>query len=84
MISIIDFVGIFANLLNGGSLIPSIRHVYTTKDLKSYPVFFLVLMVIANMLWIVYGFGKNVTQTMIMGIIFTLYYSIFLYWKLTW
>ena len=66
--SIIDSIGIFANLLNGGSLIPSIKNVYTTKDLTSYPVLFLVLMVIANIFWIIYGLGKGVNQTTIMGV----------------
>jgi len=84
MTSFINIIGILANLLNGGSLIPSIKHVYDSKDLKSYPLTFLILMIIANILWIIYGIGKDATQTIVMGIIFTAYYACFLYWKLTW
>lgn len=78
---LINFVGIVANLLNGGSLIPSIAHVYKTKDLDSYPVSFLATMVLANTLWILYGYLAKAPYTILMGVIFTAYYALFLYWK---
>ena len=77
-------IGIFANLLNAGSLIPSVQHVYETKDLKSYPVLFLAMMIFSNSLWVWYGMGKGAEQTAIMGIIFTIYYAMLLFWKLKW
>lgn len=76
-------IGILANLLNGLSLIPSVQHVYSTGDLASYPIAFLVAMVVANALWIIYGYGVGANQTAIMGAIFTSYYLLFLYWKTT-
>lgn len=75
-------IGIVANLLNTLSLIPSIKHVYMKNDLTSYPINFLTIMIIANFLWIVYGYGVKAYQTMIMGVIFASYYALFLYWKL--
>ena len=79
---IYSYIGLAANILAGISLIPSIMHVIKIKSVASYPEVFLLMSVGINFLWIVYGFGTNTIMTLLMGIMFTLYYLTFTYMKL--
>lgn len=77
-----QLVGVTANFVGLLALLPSMRYVRRKKTLAGFSVTFLSMMLAANILWIVYGIATSDLAITLMGIIFSLYYTVFLYWKL--
>ena len=75
------YVGLLANIVMAASVVPSLYHINNIQNLDAYSMCFIVLMLFGNILWIIYGYGVNANMTMWMGILFLVYYSITLYWK---
>ena len=76
-------VGLAANTISGLSLVPQVHKVIKQRSVKDMSYLWIVLSVVANVLWIIYGASEQKWQICAMGIIFTLFYALHLYIKHT-
>ena len=74
-------VGLTANIIASLSLLPQIRKVIKRRTVDDMSYLSIVLGMIANILWIIYGVSERKWQICTMGIIFTLFHSLHLYIK---
>ena len=76
-------VGLLANTISSLSLIPQVHKVLKQRTVKDMSYLWIVLSVVANILWIIYGVSEKKWQICAMGIVFTLFYALHLYIKHT-
>ena len=74
-------LGLFANILSGGALIPQLYKTIKTKHIKDMSYLWLLLSLLANILWIIYGATEAKWEIAIMGIMFTSFYGFHVYMK---
>ena len=75
-------VGIIANILNSVALIPQIKESVTTWDVSDMSYGWLGLSLIANAMWIIYGYLTKKNQILIMGVVFSFFYGLNVFIKL--
>ena len=74
---------LLANILASIALIPELKTVITTWNVDVMSFTWILLSLIANFCWIVYGYLIQDAGILCLGIIFTLFYSLLLTIKLT-
>jgi MtN3 and saliva related transmembrane protein len=72
---------IIANIINIFYNIPQMVHTYKTKSTKDFDVWFVILRIVGNMIWMVYAIDKN-SLLMLINNSVTVFSSLFIgYYK---
>jgi uncharacterized protein with PQ loop repeat len=74
-------VGLAANTISSMSIIPQVHKAIKQWSVKDMSYTWILLSVVANTLWIIYGASEQKWQVCAMGIVFTLFFSLHLYIK---
>tara|TARA_Y100000591_G_C21665694_1_gene610172 strand:+ start:76 stop:363 length:288 start_codon:yes stop_codon:yes gene_type:complete len=78
-----DVIGIIATVIGIISFIPVVLGVYRTKKTNNFPYQMLILALISNLLWIIYGVVISADSTIIMGALYFGIYTFILFVKST-
>jgi uncharacterized protein with PQ loop repeat len=70
------YIGLAATIIGIISYLPVVATVHKTRVTSNFPYSTLVIALLSNTLWMIYGLTKNATATIIMG---SLYFAIYLY-----
>tara|TARA_B100001093_G_scaffold502110_1_gene554635 strand:- start:1084 stop:1347 length:264 start_codon:yes stop_codon:yes gene_type:complete len=76
------YLALFNTFIGVLSFTPIIYNIHKTQNTSNFPYLAIFLNLIFNILWIVYGYLKNVHGTIFMGLAFTTIYIYILYVKL--
>ena len=77
----IELIGIVAAIIGVISYIPVIINVYRTKKTNNFPYYTLILALVSNLLWIIYGVFESTYANIMSGIIYFTIYLFILYIK---
>ncbi len=78
-----DIIGILATIIGIISFVPVVLGVYKTKKTNNFPVKMLVLALISNILWVIYGSIVNANSTILAGVLYFIIYAFILFVKTT-
>ena len=76
-----EYIGYIATIISVISFIPIVYTVYKSGKTNNFPFKALFFALIANLLWLTYGFYKNAKANIISGSIYFLMYSYIFYKK---
>ena len=76
-------VGDMAIVIGIISYMPVLLTIYKTKKTNNFPYKSLVFLVMAQILWVIYGYLASANATLISGLLFLLIYLFILYTKYT-
>jgi len=79
----VDMIGILATIIGIISFIPVIYGVYQTKKTNNFPYKMLLLALISNILWIIYGSLIGAFSTKLAGAMYFSIYAFILFIKTT-
>jgi len=79
---LIAYTGIAATLIGIISIIPIGISAWKTKKATSFPNRALILAIISNFLWLVFGLYTHVTASLLMGVLYLAFYLFILYIKI--
>ena len=75
-------IGIAANVLNSIAIIPEVRKVVKTWDASEMSYEWLILSLIANLMWVLYGVTSKSMQVAFMGVTFSAFYGLHIFIKM--
>jgi uncharacterized protein with PQ loop repeat len=75
-------LGILATLIGVISFIPILTNIYKTKQTNNFTHSNILLAIIGNSLWIIFGIYNKVNSSFFMGSIYLLIYLSILYFKI--
>lgn len=75
-------IGIVANVLNSIAIIPEVRNVVKSWDASEMSYSWLILSLIANLMWILYGLKSKSMQIAFMGVTFSAFYGLHIFIKM--
>ena len=74
-------IGYIATVISVISFLPVVYNVYKTGKTNNFPLKALILAIIANSIWLVYGIYKNAKANIVSGCLYFLMYSYIFYKK---
>lgn len=74
-------IGYIATIISVISFLPIVYTVYKTGKTNNFPLKALILALMANSIWLIYGFYKNAKANIVSGGLYFLMYSYILYKK---
>jgi len=81
-ISFLGWSGFLATLIGIVSFLPIIYKIIKTKNTVNFTITNLILALLSNVLWIVYGVGDSLFMPTLSGVLYFIIYSIILFYKL--
>ena len=71
-------IGYISTLLGVSSMLPVLHVVYKTHKTNNFPKQTLIIAMLSNFLWIVYGLQEKANASIFMGLVYLLIYSFIL------
>jgi MtN3 and saliva related transmembrane protein len=78
-----DYLGLFGAFLSSITFIPQVLQAYKTKSVKDLNLTMLLIVFTSVIVWLVYGFAKNLLPVIIANGIILILSTILLYFKAT-
>ena len=78
-----DYLGLFGAFLTSITFIPQVLQAYKTKSVKDLNLGMLLIILSSVIVWLIYGFAKNLLPVIIANSIVLILSSILLYFKAT-
>ncbi|MBS4044065.1 MAG: SemiSWEET transporter [Chitinophagaceae bacterium] len=78
-----DYLGLFGAFLTSITFIPQVLQAYRTKSVKDLNLGMLLIILSSVIVWLVYGFAKNLLPVIIANSIVLILSTILLYFKAT-
>jgi MtN3 and saliva related transmembrane protein len=78
-----DYLGLFAAFLSAITFIPQVIQAYKTKSVKDLNIGMLSIVFTSVIVWLIYGFAKNLLPVIIANSIILILSSVLLYFKAT-
>lgn len=79
----VDYIGLFGAFLSSITFIPQVIQAYKTKSVKDLNLYMLLIVFASVLVWLVYGFEKNLLPVIICNGIILILSSILLFFKAT-
>lgn len=77
----IEYIGYLATTFSIIGFIPIIYNIYKTGKTNNFPIKALIIAIISNLLWLIYGINKNAKANILSSIIFVLIHSYIIFKK---
>ncbi len=77
-----DYLGLFGAFLSAITFIPQVIQTYKTKSVKDLNFGMLLIILSSVIVWLIYGFEKNLLPVIIANSIILILCSILLYFKI--
>lgn len=78
-----DYLGLFGAFLSAVTFIPQVLQAYKTKSVKDLNTGMLLIVFTSVIVWLVYGFAKNLLPVIIANSVILVLSAILLYFKAT-
>ena len=78
-----DYLGLLGAFLSSITFIPQVLQAYKTKSVKDLNVGMLLIIFSSVIVWLVYGFAKNLLPVIICNAVILVLSSVLLYFKAT-